>query len=33
MPVISGLLDGMGAPWTLGRPVTLPDAARLPQRR
>jgi photosystem II stability/assembly factor-like uncharacterized protein len=33
LPVISGLLDGLGAPWTMGRPVTLPDAARPPRRR
>lgn len=33
MPAISGLLEGLGAPWTLGRPITLPDAARLPLRR
>jgi hypothetical protein len=33
MPVISGLLDGLGAPWTLGRPLTLPESARPPQRR
>lgn len=31
MPVISGLLEGLDAPWTLGRPVLLPDAARPPQ--
>ncbi len=33
MPMISGLLDGLGVPWTMGRPVTLPDAARPPRRR
>jgi hypothetical protein len=33
MPAISGLLDGLGAPWTLGRPIVLPEAARPPQRR
>ena len=33
MPMISGLLDGLGVPWTMGRPVTLPDAARPPLRR
>lgn len=33
LPVLSGLLDGLGAPWTMGRPVTLPDAARPPRRR
>jgi len=32
MPAISGLLDGLGAPWTLGRPITLPESARPPQR-
>ena len=33
LPVISGLLDGLGVPWTLGRPVTLPESARPPGRR
>ena len=33
LPAISGLLDGLGAPWTMGRPVTLPDAARPPRQR
>ena len=33
LPVISGLLDGLGAPWTVGRPVTMPDSARPPGRR
>jgi len=33
LPVISGLLDGLGVPWTIGRPVTLPEAARPPRRR
>lgn len=33
LPVISGLLDGLGVPWTTGRPITLPAAARPPGRR
>ena len=33
MPMISGLLDGLGVVWTIGRPVTLPEAARPPGRR
>ncbi len=33
LPVLSGLLDGLGIPWTLGRPLTLPAAARPPSGR
>jgi len=33
MPQISGLLDGLGLPWTMGRPVVLPETARPPQRQ
>ncbi len=33
MGVISGLLGGLGVPWSMGRPVTLPAAARPPVRR
>jgi hypothetical protein len=33
LPQISGLLDGLGLPWTMGRPVLLPEAARPPQRQ
>ena len=33
LPVISGLLDGLGVPWTIGRPITLPESARPPGGR